>query len=171
MLRPSSKKTNGQSLVETLLGIMVLIPILLLVADFAIVFFAVQSNDAKCRNAVRAAAAGKPEEAILRARAIIGDDSNRKGEALISGVDLLEPIEVKIEKSPVLQTDPDTGETLNPGGPLLGTAVASTQIKIRTFLLHLAYGGRLPLTFRSTQSCPISYVMPPNRVGPASKIE
>ena len=161
----------GQSMIETVMGIAFLVPILLLAVDFGIMLLAVQMNDATCRDAARAAASGAPSEADYRARAVVLATNRGAGDSLVSDISLLEPVRVDLQSQPKAQRDLETGESINPGGPLQGTAVAATEIGARTFLLHIFCGGKLPLKFRSEQVCPISYVVPPKRIGQAPVIE
>ncbi len=52
--------SSGQSLVELAVGLIVLLPILLVIFDLVILVVAVMLNDNACRDAARAAAAGRP---------------------------------------------------------------------------------------------------------------
>lgn len=154
----TTRTRKAQSLLETVMGVSFLLPIFLLLVDFTFVFAAVQTNDAVCRNVARTAASGAPEDANNRAMAILSQKSDSSG-GCFGTIHLVEPVTLRITNKPSAQSDPDSTESFNPGGPLEGSAIASTQITIKPLVLHLLQGGR-ELTFKSQQSCPISYVMP-----------
>ncbi|MBX9570259.1 MAG: hypothetical protein K2X77_15275 [Candidatus Obscuribacterales bacterium] len=158
MTRFERRKRKAQSLLETVMGISFLVPIFLLLVDFTLVFAALQKNDSVCRNVVRTAASGAPEDANNRAQAILAQKSD-SSTGWFSKISLAEPVALMITNKPNVQLDPESNEAFNPGGPIEGSAIASTQITIKPILLHLFHGER-ELTFKSQQSCPISYVMP-----------
>ncbi len=66
-----ASRSSGQSLVEVISGLAIMFGIFLCLADLGAVIYAVSLNDVACRNAARAAAAGRPREATNRARVII----------------------------------------------------------------------------------------------------
>lgn len=134
-------------------GLMVLIPIFLVVFDVAILVAGVQLNDNTCREAARIAASGDPSSALLRAQSVIAKaQQNTNGMVTnlrLIAVDLF-PTNVAAQVA-----------ALQPyGGTIAGTVTISTDIDIHPFVVQWAYSSGKPLTFRSRQSFPFTYVVP-----------
>lgn len=151
---------GGQSLIEVTVGIIVLVPVVICLIDLAVILLGVQTNDANCRNAARAAASGDPSEATFRAQTVMARSSMQANPPLISGSKLSTTVDVKVISQPITEPDIATGKQISPGGPITGTATVTSEVQIRPFVVHMVYGGKLPLTFTSKQSFPISYVAP-----------
>lgn len=75
-----SKSSRGQSIVELLAGLIVLIPVILFLVDLVVIYTAIQLNDSTARDAARAASTGRPavhppsgnpETSLARARAVV----------------------------------------------------------------------------------------------------
>lgn len=152
----------GQSLIEVTAGLIVLVPVVIVLIDLSVILLGVQTNDANCRNAARAAAEGDPAEASFRAQAVMNRSNLQANQPLISGSRLILPVEVKISSRPLTEPDIATGKQMNTGGPVTGTATVTTEVEIRPFIVHMMYGGKSPLKFTSRQSFPMSYVAPAN---------
>ena len=156
----TKSRGRGQSLIEVVLGIAVLIPILLTLLDFSCLFLALQSNESICRSAVRAAAAGDPHDARVRASAVV-DSANKKSRSpLVSNFSLIEPCLVNITSEPAAREDPLTGNMTNLGGPVKGTVTITTNVDVRPFVIGLFWGGKLPLKLQARHVFPISFIQP-----------
>jgi hypothetical protein len=156
----NTMRKTGQSLIEVLVGITVLIPVALLMLDLTMIVWAVQSNDVLCRSAARAAANGNPAQATSRAQTVI--DRARAGSLgrMISNFLLVSPVETKITGSPKSEIDVALEKQVNPGGPVSGSTTVTTEVEVKPFMVHMFY-GKTSLRFRAQQTFPISYVMPP----------
>lgn len=157
----AAMRNKGQSLIEVLVGITVLIPVALLMLDLTIIVWAVQSNDVLCRTAARAAATGNPEQATSRAQTVIDRARSRSAGSMISDFELISPVETKITGSPVAEVDAALEKQVNPGGPVTGAVTVTTEVEVKPFMVHMLYGSK-QLRFRTQQVFPISYVMPPS---------
>jgi hypothetical protein len=156
----TNRPATAQSLIEVTVGLVVLVPVLLVLLDLSIAFWAAQCNDTTCRNAAQAASAGSPIEATARAQNVLQDWNRGNKSKIVSAIDLAAPVAVQIQQSPQPQDDPRTGMQYNPGGPVSGNVSVTTRVEIRPFLIHLVAAGK-PLCFSSTHSFPITYIQPP----------
>lgn len=151
--KAKSRSRTAQSLVELCVGLLVLVPIILIFFDLAVIVIGVQVNDQTCKQAARAASSGDPVSANQRAQAIVAR-ANQQGSSMLSNFTL-------------------TGTTFNPttliadrnalnpyGGTISGTVTVSTTVDIRPFLVPYVYSGGAPLTFRSAQTYPFTFVVP-----------
>lgn len=151
--KTKGRSRKAQSLVELCVGLLVLVPIILIFFDLAVIVIGVQVNDQTCKQAARAASSGDPISANQRAQAIVAR-ANQQGSSMLSNFTL-------------------TGTTFNPttliadrnalnpyGGTISGTVTVSTTVDIRPFLVPYVYSGGAPLTFRSAQTYPFTFVVP-----------
>lgn len=149
----SERRLSGQSLVELGAGLLVIVPMILVILDLAMLVIAVQTNDNACREAARIAASGDPASAQLRAQSVIARQ-NRTSGGMVSNFRI-----VAVDLVP-----PDVTQqvaALTPyGGTITGTVTVSTDVDIRPFVVQWVYSGGAPLTFRSRQSFPFTYVVP-----------
>jgi len=152
-------RRSGQSLIELTAGLMVLVPVILFLVDFAFILWGVQSNDLVCRDAARAAAAGDPADATARAEAVVSSTGERNSSVITSSI-LIPPVEVYVTQEPVRQFDRTTHQEYSPGGSVSGTVKVSTEVEITPFVLKMLLAGQRKLTFQSHQSFPITYIMP-----------
>jgi hypothetical protein len=181
-------RRSAQSIIEVCIGIVVLIPVCLILIDLAVMLHAVELNDQVCRHAVRAAAAGAPEDARQRAETVVSvpedgrqraetvvsapEDGRQRAETVVSGGGsqddramvgcprLILPVDVKVVSRPQTEQDLAAEKQISAGGPVKGTATVTTEIELRPFLIHLFCGGKSPLLFRATHTFPISCVIP-----------
>jgi len=65
------RSTKAVTLLEMVMGLIVLMPVLLMVMDLTVITLAVQINDNAAREAVRLAASGDPNQAQARALQVI----------------------------------------------------------------------------------------------------
>lgn len=149
----SRRKAKAQSLVELTVGLLVLVPIILIFFDLAVIVIGVQVNDQTCKQAARAASSGDPVSANQRAQAIVAR-ANQQGSSMLSNFTLtattFNPSTVIADRN-----------ALNPyGGTVSGTVTVSTTVDIRPFLVPYVYSGGAPLTFRSAQTYPFTFVAP-----------
>jgi hypothetical protein len=145
------RKRQGQSIIELAVGLMALIPIVLVIFDLAVIVIGVQINDSTCREAARVAASGDPSDAQARAGAVVAR-ANQRAQGMLSNFVL-----VNVNNT----VTPAQMAALQPyGGPVQGTVTVQTEVDIRPFVVQFAYSGKSPLTFRSQQSFPFTYVVP-----------
>jgi Flp pilus assembly protein TadG len=153
MTQGSVMRRKGQSMIELGAGLLILIPIVLAIFDLAVLVIAVQVNDNACREAARIAASGDPASASIRAASVIAR-ANSTSSGMVSnfrmvGVDLL-PVDVATQVT-----------ALQPyGGTITGTVTVTTDVDVKPFIVQWVYSGGRPLTFRSRQSFPFTYVVP-----------
>ena len=144
---------RGQSITEVIIGGMVLVPVVLAIIDLAVVVIGGEIVNDLAKQAARAASSGDPVTANQRAQAIVAR-ANQQGSSMLSNFTL-------------------TGTTFNPatliadrnalnpyGGTVSGTVTVSTTVDIRPFLVPYVYSGGAPLTFRSAQTYPFTFVVP-----------
>lgn len=146
-------KKRGQSLVELGAGMVVIIPIILIIFDLSVLVIAVQNNDNACREAARIAASGDPSSAQVRAEAVV-TRANAAAGGLVSNLRLvsvvLTPANVATQVA-----------ALQPyGGTITGTVSVCTDLDVRPFIVQWIYAGGKPITVRSSQSFPFTYVVP-----------
>jgi hypothetical protein len=158
-MKHQRSKQIAQSLIEVTVGIIVMVPVALVLTDLGVILYGVQLNDATCRNAVRAAASGDPNQATPRVQAVI-DRANSRTTGIVSNFKLVQPVETVITSQPQAERDPISGDEITSGGPVNGTICATTEVDIKPFAVHGIYGGKSPLKFQSKQSFPISFVRP-----------
>ncbi|HEY9755908.1 MAG TPA: hypothetical protein V6C97_12150 [Oculatellaceae cyanobacterium] len=151
---------GGQSLVEVTSGLVLIFAVVLALADLGAVIYACALNDTACRNAANAAAAGSPGEANYRAQLIISRANAGGFNSSFADFELVPPVKTDITAQPLLRVDPETHQTFSPGGLVSGNVEVTTQVEVKPFVLGAILKGRVPLTFRSTQSCPIRYMEP-----------
>jgi len=154
----SHRKGIGSSFIELCTGIAIMVPIILVLFDCAILIMGVEANDTNCRMAARAAAAGSPDDAKLRAQTIILDKNSAL--SMVSNSQLVEPVGVEVLSQPETEKDLAKEREVCLGGPVIGTTTVTTQVQIRPLLIHRLYGGTSPITFTATHSFPISYTVP-----------
>lgn len=149
----NSRSRRAQSLVELCVGLLVLVPIILIFFDLAVIVIGVQVNDQTCKQAARAASSGDPVSANQRAQSIVAR-ANQQGSSMLSNFILS-----SVTFNPAsLLTD---RAALDPyGGTVSGTVTVNTTVDIRPFLVPYVYSGGAPLTFRSSQTYPFTFVVP-----------
>ena len=130
---------------------MALIPIVLVIFDLAVIVIGVQVNDSTCREAARVAASGDPNDAQARAAAVVAR-ANQRASGMLSNFVLVN-VNNTVTAQQMLALQPY-------GGPVQGTVTVQTEVDIRPFVVQYAYAGKSPLTFRSQQSFPFTYVVP-----------
>lgn len=160
--RRSTNRRSAQSLIEVTIGLMVVIPVVLILADLAIVVYGLQLNDSTCQNAARAAASGTPAESQYRAQTIVDRMNDRAQGQLVSHFCLAQPVEMKITNMPASHLDPRNGSQISKGGLVVGTATVTTEVSIVPFLVHNLCGQKAPLKMSARKTFPISYIMPAN---------
>jgi hypothetical protein len=146
-------RKRGQSLVELGAGLLVIIPMILVILDLAVLVIAVQTNDNACREAARIAASGDPNSAQIRAQSVI-NRANTTSHGIVSNFRL-----ISVDLSPANMASQVAA--LQPyGGTITGTVTVTTDVDVRPFVVQWVYSGGQPLTFRSRQSFPFTYVVP-----------
>ncbi len=155
---------SGQSMVELVCGLFILIPLVLVLFDLAVIVIAVQVNDQTCRQAARAAASGDPASAMQRAQAVVAR-ANQQGSSMMSNYTL-----AALNFNPT--TLPGDAAALVPfGGTVTGTVSVDTTVDVKPFIVPYVYSGGAPLTFRSSQTYPFSYVVPNTAQKPGKRTQ
>lgn len=144
-------RRRGQSSVELVCGLILLVPLVLLLFDLCIVVLAVQINDSTCREAARVASTGDPTNANTRATAVVAR-ANKQGSSMLSNFTL-----VSCNSS---VTAADIAALQPYGGPVTGTVSVVTRVDVKPFIVKYAYGGGAPLQFQSSQTFPFTFVVP-----------
>lgn len=162
-------RKRGQSIVELCVGLIVLVPIVLVVFDLAVIVMAVQVNDSTCREAARVAASGNVGE--LATVALNASDIYRRADAVVKRANaqaagMLSNFQLEsVSTSPATSVIQNTIQSLGlTGGPVTGTVTVTTTVEVRPFVVKYAYSGGQPITFRSSQSFPFTYVVPNSAV-------
>ncbi|MGD9681530.1 MAG: hypothetical protein AB7W16_10125 [Candidatus Obscuribacterales bacterium] len=156
MLSKSFSRKKGQSTVELVVGLLVLVPLVLVLFDLAVIVLGVQVNDQTCRQAARAAASGDPNSALQRAQAII-DRANKqqKANSIVNKFTL-----DNLTFNPTSIPSDATNLAANFGGTVSGTVTVETVVDIYPFVVPLVYTGGSALQFRASQTYPITFVVP-----------
>jgi hypothetical protein len=154
-------RKRGASLVEAACGLIVIYIVAVALMDLGVGLYAISLNESTCRNAASFAASGSPKEAERRVHMVITQSGDGLGK-LVSAPKLILPIDINIENQPPDRRDPDTDKLINPGGIVTGSIRVRTQIEVRPFAVDLVLPQYKVLTFQSSQSFPIHYVMPPS---------
>jgi hypothetical protein len=155
-----ASRSEGQSLIEVISGLVLIFSIVLALTDLGAVIYAAALNDTTCRNAANAAAVGPPGEADHRAQVVVARANSGGFSAAFAHFVLITPVGVGITARPSLQVDTDTGQTFCPGGMVSGTVEVTTEVEVRPFVLGTVCRGKAPFVFRSTQTFPIRYMQP-----------
>jgi len=138
-------------MIELCAGLIILVPIIMGLVDLAFIIAAMQINDAACRDAARAAAAGPPAEAHQRASGVAAASSRTAG--YIVGPTIAAS---DVTTNPATVADPGPF-----GGPYQGTV----RVKSHVFLNMPVPLPFVPATvnkmeFVAQQEFPITYVKP-----------
>lgn len=155
-------RKQGQSFIEFMTGIAVLVPLFMLFLDFASIIYAVQLNDRTCLSAARAAASGDPATATQRAQVAIARNACHDTRAPIGDPHLLEPVAVQLTKEPLVELASQSGKRATHGGTVSGYITVTTAILARPMLAHKFFTRDQFLTFTSKHTSPITYIKPAN---------
>lgn len=140
-------------MIELCAGLIVLVPIVMGLVDIAFLIAAMQVNDAACRDAARAAAAGPPSEAVQRASAVAA--ATYRGQGYIKG-----PTVTSSDVSTNPTSIPDPGPF---GGPYQGTVRVKTHVQLTMPVpIPMVPQTMSPnvMEFVAQQEFPITYVKP-----------
>jgi hypothetical protein len=140
----------GQSAVEFVVGLIVLVPIFLIVFDLSVIYAGVSFNDHVCREAARAAASGPPD-------AIMRGSPQLRAQATIAQADT----------NTAFQVTPECGvsENLvsmpkhNLGGPVEGSETVTTTVTVHPPFLIRCFVSKDGLQFSARKTSPITYVL------------
>lgn len=83
-MKVSNRKSSGSNAVELVAGILVLVPVLFFFLDVVVCVIAAMANDNVCREAARAAAAGRPANFEYGAGAQLKEDSRERARQVVS---------------------------------------------------------------------------------------
>ena len=145
------RNQQAVTLLEMLMGLMVAVPLVLLFIDLILITMAVQVNDAAAVECVRIAASGDPNSAALRVNTIMARINKNTG-GFVSGLTLGS---LTFTPSTLLATE----ATMIPnGGTVQGSVTVVTKVTVKPMMVSAFSNG--PLVFSSSQSCPVTYVVP-----------
>ncbi len=149
--RRSQRRTFGVTILEMVMGLIVLIPVVLLLIDLTIIALAIQVNDNAAREADRLAASGDPSQALARAQQVL-KRVNQNSSGYASNITL-----AKLTFSP---TDlvKQAAAFVPYGGVISGSVTVQTQVTVNPLII--AYVAKGPYIFQSSQTCPITYIVP-----------
>ncbi len=147
----NGSRKAGQSMIELCAGLIILVPIILGLVDLAFLIAAMQVNDAACRDAARAAAAGPPTEAFQRASGVAQATNRTQG--YIKGPTVTQS---DVTTNPASIADPGPF-----GGPYQGTVRVKTHVQL-TMPVPIPFIPQTtqPMEFVAQQEFPITYVKP-----------
>lgn len=153
-------KQKGHALIESVMGMIVLMFAFFAVFDLFMIIWGAQMNATTCQAAARAAGRGDPGDAMVRAQAIVDRKGKSDDKALIANPQLFGPVQVSLTNMPRALRDPITGIAFNPGGPVIGTVTVVTKTVIRPFVLSFLTPDQKTFSVRSEQTFPLTYIMP-----------
>lgn len=149
----TGQRRTGQSMIELCAGLIVLVPIIMGLVDLAFLIAAMQVNDAACRDAARAAAAGPPSEAFQRASGVAA--ASYRGQGYIKGPTISNS---DVSTNPATIADP--GQF---GGPYQGTVRVKSHVELTMPVPIPMVSQTVPpnkMEFIAQQEFPITYVKP-----------
>jgi hypothetical protein len=145
------RKKSAVTVLEMVMGLIVVIPVILLLVDLTLITLAVQINDSAAHEAGRMAASGDPFQAQLRAQRVI-DRMNKSSAGYISNITL---VSLAFNPSSLLAS---VGTMVPYGGIVEGSVTVKTQATVTPMLISFVYAG--PINFQSAQTCPITFNVP-----------
>lgn len=159
--RAQSRSRRGQSLAELAAGLMVFVPIILLLADCAVIVIGVAQNDTACRDAARAASSGPPGQMLAGTRDLgAGQEPYRRAKSVIKDVYSLGGLIKISETMAVKETVKNPIPEAPHGGPILGEVSVQTTAEISPPFLIGAIVHSGSIQFKNTRRFPYTYVMP-----------
>lgn len=141
-----SRNRRGQSIVELVAGVILIVPVVLLLIDLAALVLGVTSNDNLCREAARVASAGDPDQANQRAQQVVAQANATKGGIIAQYV-------LDRAQANVIGTRPD-GTT---GGVVQGNVEVETTVVVAPPFLLNAVNNRQAFQFKTHQAFPITF--------------
>lgn len=155
------RNRKAVTILEMVMGLIVVIPLILILIDMVLIGLAVQVNDNAAREADRVAASGDPNQAAARAQQVITRLNANTG-GFCSNLTLAPVNPVTFSPSNLLTVE----SSLVPyGGVVQGSVTVQTQVTVRPFVISIVNGG--PYVFQSKQTCPVTYVVPNTAGGQA----
>jgi Flp pilus assembly protein TadG len=145
------RNRRGVTIIEMVVGLMVVIPIVLVIIDFIIMNLAQQINDSAAREADRLAASGDPNQAVSRAQCVL----NRINQGVAGYVSQVTLKSVTFNPTTLLATE----TALVPyGGVVQGSVTVTTTVTVTPAVVCYCCSG--PFIFQASQTCPITYNVP-----------
>src|SRR5271170_7246860 len=126
------RKKTAVTVLEMVMGLMVVIPVILLLVDMTLITLSVQINDSAAHEAGRMAASGDPAQALSRAQCVI-DRINQSSAGYVSNITL---VSLTFSPASVLATE---AGMVPYGGVVDGTVTVNTQAKITPILISYVY--------------------------------
>ncbi len=151
------KIVKGQSIIELIGGLIIIIPIVILLLDLAIIVMAVQTNENIAKNAARVASQSDPLSAQAKAQALVNQASFTLGSFIKS---------IKMTNYSTNLTSTDIQNWINNGGIVVhsngsidipGQVSITTTIKVQGFIIPLFLSSGQPINFKSTHQYPFSF--------------
>lgn len=156
-----ARQRRGQSLAELAAGMMVFVPIILLLADCAVIVIGVAQNDTACRDAARAASSGPPGQLLAGTHSVSsGQTPYKRAKSVIKDVYSLGGL-IKISETMTINETVKLPLPEAPtGGPILGEVSVQTTAEVSPPFLIGAIVHSGSIQFKNTQKFPYTYVMP-----------
>lgn len=156
-----TRSGRGQSLAELAAGLMVFVPIILLLADCAVLVIGVAQNDTACRDAARAASSGPPGIMVAGTRDVSsGQPPYRRAKSVIKDVYSLGGLIKISETMNIKETVRSPLPEAPHGGPILGEVSVQTTAEVSPPFLIGAIVHSGSIQFKNMQKFPYTYVMP-----------
>jgi hypothetical protein len=164
-----ASRQAGQSTVELVVGLIVIIPVVLVLFDLGVIVLGVTTNATVCRDAARAAAAGAPGQLKAGDNRVVTNTQPpyRRADAVVrrmnqsGGAVRIQP-DMKVVET---VRDPVPAEPY--GGPVDGEVTVETVAMVYPPFLVQAVVGQGGIPFHTSQTFPYTWVMPSSTGQPA----
>ena len=145
------RRARAVTILEMVIGLIIVIPIVLVIIDFILMNLAVQINDSAAREADRMAASGDPTQALDRAQRVV-TRLNASTAGFASNITL---VSVIFNPADLIAKE----AALVPyGGVVQGDVTVKTKVTVTPVVIQYCYSG--PYTFQAIQTCPMTYNVP-----------
>jgi hypothetical protein len=157
----NNRNKKGQSLAELAAGLLVFVPIILLLIDCGVIMVGVSTNEAACRDAARAAAAGPPGLLSSGAHTVAaGQLPYKRAQRVIKGVYSAAGM-IRINDTLLVKEDIKAPTPVAPaGGPVIGEVSVETTAEVMPPFLIRVFVENGTYQFKSTQRFPYTYILP-----------
>lgn len=162
MTRIVTPTSRGQSLVELLAGLVVIIPVVLFLIDAGTLFLGATENNQVCRDSARAAASGEPGDVTTAG----SDRDVPAGKQPFDRAASVIRRTCKPGGAIRMSPDPKVTETLRAplptqpfGGPVDGEVTVETTVTVYPPFLVSTIVGPGGVSFKTSQTFPYTWVM------------
>jgi hypothetical protein len=145
--------SKGSLSVELVAGLVVVVFIALCIIDLTGLACAAQYNFVVCTEAAQVAASGPPDQADLRASAVVNRSGGTNNSLVVWKLVMPQPPQVSLAGSTINQLEQS-------GGPVVGTVIVSTKIDVNMRVLGPLL-GQDTVTLVANRTFPFTYCYPP----------